>query len=184
MLLATFPQPDDSVSLMTRSAPVGRLDVGVAGSIEIELSTFEVFYREQYPSTKRLAHLLTGSQAVAEDLTQDVFAAVFPRYEQLERPVSYLRAVTVNRCRRHHRRAIGERSRLRRIGVDDVLVPAETAELLSGLRRLPFGQQAVLVLRYWGGLTEAEVAEALGRPIGTVKSWHHRALDALRKEFA
>lgn len=144
---------------------------------------FASFYAEQYAATKRLAHILAGSNAAAEDIAHEAFAAVLPRFGGIEKPTAYLRTVTVNLCRRHLRRRAGEQARLAKVGVDDVVLPAETAELLSGVRRLPFRQQSVLVLRYWARLPEAEIAATLGCPVGTVKSLHHRAIAALRKEF-
>jgi RNA polymerase sigma factor (sigma-70 family) len=56
-------------------------------------------------------------------------------------------------------------------------------ELDDSLRRLPYDQPAVVVLRYWLGLSEAEIAEALDCRPGTVKSRLSRALRALRKEL-
>jgi len=145
---------------------------------------FAHFYSTHYASTKRLAYLLTGSIPGAEDVTHEAFAAVYPRFAGLGQPSAYLRTVTVNLCRRLWRRRATERARLARLGVDDVVMPSETAELLSGVRSLPPRQQEVLVLRYWARMSDAEIATTLRRPIGTVKSLHHRAIANLRKEFS
>lgn len=147
-------------------------------------SGFEAFYEVQYATTKRLAYLLTGSVAGAEDVTQDAFVAVYARFGDLTHPDRYLRTVTVNGCRRVWRRRARERSRLPDLIVDEVGLPPETIELLSGVRNLPSRQQTVLVLRYWARMTEAEVAATLRCPIGTVKTLHRRALAALRREFS
>jgi RNA polymerase sigma factor (sigma-70 family) len=54
----------------------------------------------------------------------------------------------------------------------------------SALLELPFRQRAVLVLRHWEGLNEAETAAALGMPVGTAKSTASRAMDRLRVVLA
>ena len=55
--------------------------------------------------------------------------------------------------------------------------------MTRALLRLPYGQRAVLVLRYWHQLSEQETAEALGNSVGTVKSQANRALGKLRQEL-
>ncbi len=145
---------------------------------------FADFYARTYPASKRLAYLLTGSLAAADDVTQDAYAAVYPRFAGLERPDRYLRTVVVNGCRRMWRRRRFERDHLAQLASDHVELPPQTAELLSGVRRLAHRQQVVLVLRYWARLTEAEIAETLGCPTGTVKTLHHRAIARLREEFS
>jgi RNA polymerase sigma factor (sigma-70 family) len=63
------------------------------------------------------------------------------------------------------------------------LLPFER-ELDDSLRRLPYDQRAVVVLRYWLGMSESDIADAVGCRLGTVKSRHSRALAALRKELS
>lgn len=145
---------------------------------------FSCFYAAHYAPTKRLAYLLTGSVSSAEDATHDAFTAVYPRFADLEQPSAYLRTVTVNLCRRLWRRRAAERSRLARLGIDDIVMPSEAAELLSGIRHLPHRQQEVVVLRYWARMTDSEIASTLDCPVGTVKSLHHRAIANLRREFS
>ena len=67
--------------------------------------------------------------------------------------------------------------------VDDVLT-GDDRELDDSLRRLPYDQRAVIVLRYWLGMSEREIATALECRPATVKSRHARALRTLRKEFS
>lgn len=145
---------------------------------------FAAFYEAHYGPTKRLAYLLSGLLASAEDVAHDAFTAVYPRFADLDYPVRYLRTVTVNLCRRDWRRRSGERARLELLAVDGISPPPESIGLLSAVRTLTSRQQAVLVLRYWVRLSEAEVAAILECPIGTVKTLHRRALAILRKEFA
>lgn len=145
--------------------------------------SFDAFFRATYPGTVRLAHLLTGSNAVAEELAQDAFANIYPRYNSLQTPRSYLRAATVNVCRNWYRSRTREVDRFRRHGVSETETSSEVAELLDTIRKLPYRQRAVLVLRYWLDLSEADIAETLGCRAGTVKSLHSRALTAIRKEL-
>ena len=62
-------------------------------------------------------------------------------------------------------------------------MPAEGSELFDVLGRLPTRQQAVVVLRYWMGLSEREIAEAISSRPGTVKSLASRALAQPREEL-
>jgi RNA polymerase sigma factor (sigma-70 family) len=70
---------------------------------------------------------------------------------------------------------------MRVVGAPDAPVLPEARELLDAVEQLPYGQRAALVLRYYGGLSEAEIAEAMGCRPGTVKSHHHRGLERLRR---
>ncbi len=140
---------------------------------------FNAFFASQYPPTVRLAHLLTGSNSSAEDLAQDAFARVFPKMDRLDNPAAYLRTTTVNVCNNWHRSTIREADRFRRHGVSDPESTLQSDELLASIRKLPYRQQAVLVMRYWLDLTEAEIASTLECRPGTVKSLNARALVAL-----
>ena len=144
---------------------------------------FDTFFATNYPPTVRLAHLLTGSNSAAEDLAQDAFARVFPNMDRLDNPAAYLRTTTVNVCNNWHRSTIREADRFRRHGVSDIEATMQNNELLASIRRLPYRQQAVLVLRFWLDLTEAEIAATIGCRPGTVKSLNARALDALGHEL-
>lgn len=144
---------------------------------------FDVFFREQFPKTVRLAHLLTGSNAAAEDLAQDAFAKVFSRLDRLDNPAAYLRTTTVNICRNWHRTSSRESDRFRRHGLSETQLSMESDELLDSIRRLSYHQQEVLVLRYWLDLSESDIARVLGCRAGTVKSRCSRALAALRTDL-
>jgi RNA polymerase sigma factor (sigma-70 family) len=158
--------------------------VGVITSRPRADDAFDRFFGDEYAATVRLAHLLTGSDAHAEDLAQDAFARVLPHLAELDNPAAYLRTATVNVCRTWHRSRGREHDRLRRHGATpDVAVSAASAELLDSIRRLTYRQQAVLVLRYWLDLSEADIAATLDCRPGTVKSLHSRALDAIRKDL-
>jgi len=138
---------------------------------------FEDFYRAQHEPMLRLAYLLTQSRAVAEDLVQDSFVRVQPRWESLDTPAAYLRRTVTNACYSWHRRR-------RREGATVVEPPAPAApehdEMWDALATLAPRRRAALVLRYYLDLSEADIAEALGCRPGTVKSLTHRALADLR----
>jgi RNA polymerase sigma-70 factor (sigma-E family) len=136
----------------------------------------------------RLAVLLVGDRASAEDIVQDAFLGLYRRWDRLpdtSAPLAYVRTSVVNGCRT----AIRRRSRARQVG-NFAELPAQSAEavaLLSeeqravadALRRLPERQREALVLRYYLDLSEAEIAAAMGISRGTVKSATSRALAAV-----
>lgn len=148
-----------------------------------EPSSFDRFFRDQYPTTVRLAHLLTGSNAVAEELAQDAFAQIYRRFDTIREPRTYLRATTVNVCRNWHRRHTREVDRFRRHGATTTDVSDPVEELIDIIADLSYRQRAVVVMRYWLDLSEADIAQALECRPGTVKSLHSRALAAIRKEL-
>ncbi|MBV8949240.1 MAG: sigma-70 family RNA polymerase sigma factor [Actinobacteria bacterium] len=143
---------------------------------------FEDFYRREVEWARRLAFVLVADAEAANDIAHDGFARLQRRYPRLRNPRAYLRVTIVNLCRRH------SRSEARRRGATDALgcsavVSAPSLELLDLIDRLPYRQRAVLVLRYFEDLSEADIAESLGCRPGTVKSLAARALDQLRKEL-
>jgi len=137
----------------------------------------------EYPGTVRLAWLLTHSPSACEDLTQDAFAAVYRRFDDLEHPVRYLRTALVNRCRSWHRDELFRWRRLLRLREEHCeLPPPPDPRLMRAVQKLPYRQQVVIFARYWADWPEAEIAEVLGCPPGTVKSLASRALARLREE--
>lgn len=139
-------------------------------------------FRARHVDLVRLATLLVGDQATAEDVVQDVFTKVCARAEQLAGKgiaLSYFRTAVVNACRSVHRR----RGVARRFGgsVEAQLwaEPAPSPEatvLLTEDRRQVL---QALVLRFYQRLTEPEIAQTMGISRGTVKSTLSRGLDAL-----
>lgn len=144
-------------------------------------SAFASFYASEWAGAVRLAGLLTQDARFAEDLAQEAFARVLPKWERIENPRAYLRASVVNACRSWQSRRRTEREKL------PLLADANADELAFDLladavAALPYRQRAVLVLRYYLDLKESEIASAIGCRPGTVKSLTSRALAALRKE--
>jgi RNA polymerase sigma-70 factor (sigma-E family) len=136
----------------------------------------------------RLAVLLVDDQMTAEDAVQDAFAGLYGRESSLRDPdkaLGYLRRSVVNNSRSALRRRRTARGYVPpaegwSASAEDVAVVAdEHRRVLAALHGLSTRQREVLVLRYWGGLSEAEIASTLGVSKGTVKSTASRAIDAL-----
>jgi RNA polymerase sigma-70 factor (sigma-E family) len=135
----------------------------------------------------RLAYALTGDLGHAEDVAQAAFARAYAAWARVTRagdPEAYLRRIVVNENHRLFRkRRVAEDlpGELPDSGVT-VDLPDPDTELLAALRRLGPRQRAVIVLRYWLDMSEAETAATLGCTVGTVKSQASRALATLRKD--
>lgn len=159
---------------------------------DLELE-FESFVQAQEPHLLRTAVLLTGDAGHAEDLLQEVLEKTYLRWGRIravEHPELYVRRTLVNSSIDRWRRL---RSRVREValGPRDVSGSAEPMALvddrdlvLRALRAVPPRQRAVLVLRYWDDLSEAEIAQVLQCTVGTVKSQASRGLDRMRALMA
>jgi RNA polymerase sigma factor (sigma-70 family) len=157
-------------------------EVTLAGSGEqacVSTRGLEDLYREGFAPMVRLAYLLTGSRAVAEDLVQDCFVRLAPRFAQVERPAAYVRASVVNACRGYHRRTRRERAAFPELAAEEL--SPETPVLMDALAGLGYRQRAALVLRFYADRPEAEIADLLGCRPATVRSLVHRGLSELRK---
>lgn len=149
---------------------------------------FQRFYADHFGTTTRLARFLTGDAGSAEDVAQEAFVRVY-RYAEssgrpIDNPAALLRTTTVNLCRSWHTSQRRAQLRMVRHGPSDETSTAWERDLDDSLRRLPYDQRAVIVLRYWLRLSEAEIADSLGCRPGTVKSRHARAIRTLRKELS
>jgi RNA polymerase sigma factor (sigma-70 family) len=136
-------------------------------------------YRAHARDLTRVAWLLTGSAAAAEDAVHEVFLRCAGRIEGLDHPASYLRASVVNECRRQHKRRV--RAEAAGEPPPAVSLPDELVELQDALAGLSERQRAVIVLRYLVDLPEQEIADALGCRPSTVRSLNRRALARLRE---
>ena len=144
--------------------------------------SFDDFFSDVWPWAFRLASFLTHDTAAGEDIAQDVLMAMSQRWGVADRPAAYLRTALVNASINWNRRSRTRRGKLPLLASAG-RVDFRFDELADAIARLPFRQRAVVVLRYYAELSEAEIAEALGcRPV-TVKSLASRALDALSTEI-
>jgi RNA polymerase sigma factor (sigma-70 family) len=146
-------------------------------------SSFDDVYCAESRAIVRLAALLVGSQAVAEELAQDTFVLLFEHFDEVRNPAGFLRTVVVRLCLTWHRRRRTEDRLIRQVGVDRPSSIPEVDETWAALARLDPGRRAVLVLRYYEQLRHEEIAELLGCPPATVRSRTRRALKDLRKEL-
>jgi RNA polymerase sigma factor (sigma-70 family) len=145
---------------------------------------FTRFYREAYPNAVRLAWLLTHDHSAAEDIVQDAFVRLHARLATVEHPTAYLRATIVNGCRDRARSDGRAGAGLRRLQLNsDISSTDRPSELLDAVGRLPYKHRAVVALRYWADLPEAEIAEIIGVRPATVRSISLRALARLKKEL-
>lgn len=145
-------------------------------------------YRRHLPGATRLAYLLTGDRASAEDVAQDAFIGAAARLGALRDDGAfgaYLHRAVVNRARNRARRLTLERRHARPHDPVPYDLPdvATRDRLWAALQRLPHRQRAAIVLRFWLDLSESETAERLGVRPGTVKSAVSRGLAALRSEL-
>ncbi len=141
----------------------------------------EGVYTQSYRDLLRVAYILTGSGAAAEDVVHDVFCRVGPRIAELDNPAAYLRVAVVNQCRSIHRR-ITRAPRVDR--VPEIVLDTGLTELRDALQELPARQRAAIVLRYLCDLPEAEIAGILGCRPTTVRTLVHRGLADLRTRIA
>lgn len=163
------------------------MSYGGPGSDELR-DSLRLAFEANYASVLKLAYIYSGRREVAEDLTQEALLRAASKIAQLpaEEVMPYLRRTVINLWKNRIRRvAVERRARARLKGPAEVAAPADEpdAELWMAVRRLPPGQRACVVLRYYEDLSEQQVAETLGCSIGTVKSSTSRALSKLRTEF-
>jgi RNA polymerase sigma-70 factor (sigma-E family) len=145
---------------------------------------FEVFVATRSAGLMRTAYLLTGSRADAEDLLQTTLAKVFLSWARIEdkgaADAYARRTMTTTQISVWRRRRVDEVVTDR---VPEVVVPAAPDlddSLWMALTSLPKRQRAVIVLRYYEDLSEAEIAAVLGCSTGTVKSQAAKAMAKLR----
>lgn len=149
---------------------------------------FREFVVSRQRGLLRSAWLLTGDWAAAEDLVQTSLLKVWPRWPRVVangHEDAYVRRVVLNTYLSSRRRA-WHRERptadVPEAEAADTLTGSELRPaLLNGLAALPPRQRAVVVLRYFEDLSEAQCAEALGCAVGTVKSQTSKALATLRR---
>ncbi len=152
------------------------------------MQDFEDFVALRSQSLLRTAYLLCGGdRGAAEDILQDVFMSMYGKWRRIRTsPEAYARAALANAAANRWRR----RSRKPEAPMDHAEAPAtggheqqvvDADSVVRALAKLPKKMRAVLVLRFFDDLSEAETARALGCGVGTVKSQTSRGLARMRE---
>ncbi|MBT2449867.1 SigE family RNA polymerase sigma factor [Streptomyces sp. ISL-43] len=153
-----------------------------------EEAQFHSFVAARWSHLVRTAYLLTGDPHDAEDVTQTALAKAYRSWRRVSRmdsPEAYVRRMLVT-CNsdRFRKRRVAERLTASvpdtSAGDNAVAWADERSVLMEALAQLPARQRAVVVMRYWEDLSEAETADVLGCSQGTVKSQASKALVKLR----
>ena len=168
----------------------------------LDSAAIAALFRDHHAELVRLALLMVGDLPTAEDVVQDVYMSLHRRSraqgraQTVEAPLPYVRAAVLNGCRSilrrraiahrvglAHRASPNDETTVRASAESEVILSEDRRQVLSALARLPRRRREVLVLRYYLGLSEAEIAAVLGISAGTVKSTAARALAALARDL-
>lgn len=147
---------------------------------------FDGFYAEEMRPLRRLAYLLTGDWSEAEELAQDAMERTYRAWDRIserDRPGAYARTVLMNRHRSLLRRAMVEAKHTVIRAQETVHRDALTEDrvvLWSAVSSLSVRHRQAVVLRFYEDLSDNDIAEIMGCPVGTVKSLIHRGLARLR----
>jgi RNA polymerase sigma-70 factor (ECF subfamily) len=149
--------------------------------VGIDTEGFEAWYRSEHPRVLAILAVVAGDLEVAKEVTAEAFARALERWNRvgaMASPGGWTCTVGLNLVRRRLRRAALERRLLLRWGGSDgpsVAVPDHAVEVWQVVATLPPSMRSAVALRYLGGLTEAEVAEAMRVAPGTVAAALHHA---------
>jgi RNA polymerase sigma-70 factor (sigma-E family) len=146
-------------------------------------------FREHWLDLVRLATVMVGDVATAEDVVQDAFERLHRSWHRLREPASglaYARSSVLNGCRSVHRRAAVARKYGPRLalpadaaGPDAATAAAQSSQVATALQGLTRRQREVIVLRYYADLDIAEIARTLRLSQGAVRATISRALTAM-----
>jgi RNA polymerase sigma-70 factor (sigma-E family) len=168
---------------MTLSAEVTAMGRGEQRQRDAD---FTAYLAARQSTLLRTAYLITGDAHTAEDVVQSALARLYLSWDRVQRaesPDAYVRRAIVNEATSWWRRAWRRREVATDILPDVAVAPEPTSggdDVWQLVRSLPPRQRAVIVLRYYEQLSEAEIADTLGISPGTVKSQASRALATLR----
>lgn len=168
-------------------APTGEVTVTTVDDDDLLMALFT----RQYGSMVRMATALLRSRAIAEEVVQEAFVHVEPRLGCVapEGHAAYLRQAVMNGARSAIRRDRAKKRQpilVREVSAspeDTVVLHDDQRRLLVMLDQLPLRQRQCLVLRYYEGLSDTEVAGALGISAGSAKTHIRRGLEALRTKL-
>jgi RNA polymerase sigma factor (sigma-70 family) len=151
-----------------------------------------VLFEAQYASMVRLATVVLGHNAAAEDVVQQAFVSmdrVLPGLPE-GAEVAYLRKVVLNGCRSEVRAGQARKRRPVRLREGEPPAPEEEAvrddqhrRVLAAIDRLPLRQRQCVILRYYAGLHDPEIAATLDLSVGSAKTHLRRGLKALHDQL-
>jgi RNA polymerase sigma-70 factor (sigma-E family) len=185
-------EPDGVVTRPIDVTETLAVDAGLAPAAPLEWDAdraVTAIYSEHYRSLVRLAAFLVRDTATAEEVVQDSFVAMHGAWRRLrdtDKALSYLRQSVVNRSRSvlRHRMVVDKNTPKPPPDMPSAehgaIIQLERSAVVSALRALPDRQREALVLRYYGDLSEAQIASTMGISRGAVKSHTARAMSALR----
>ena len=145
---------------------------------------FEEFVAARSPRLLTTAYLLTHDHGRAEDLLQTSLAKLWLAWQRVEDPDAYVRRVMMTTYASWWRRKWRAERPAEALPESPTATIERDPDMWSALARLPRGQRAVLVLRFYEDLTEVETARVLGCSVGTVKSQTAKGLTKLRADAA
>jgi RNA polymerase sigma-70 factor (sigma-E family) len=149
--------------------------------------SFRDFVRARAPALSRAAYLLTGDHHLAQDLLQSALAATYQHWSRIHtgNPEAYVRRAMHNAhvswFRKRRPTEVGQPDTTAAVAPDGTEAVTLRMTVVAALRVLAPRQRAVIVLRYFEDLTEAQTAAVLGCTVGTVKRLHFDALARLRE---
>lgn len=173
-----------------RSGPAAA--VGAVSSDDLRRDRLRELYEAHYRDLVRLACLLVDRTEAAEEVVQDAFVRLHGALDRItddDAAPAYLRSIVMNgaRSRLRHRQVVRRHPPV----PEPAAAPADAGallredqrEVIEALRSLPTRQRECLVLRYYGGCSEAEIAATLGIARGTVKSNVSRGMAAMTQRL-
>jgi RNA polymerase sigma factor (sigma-70 family) len=162
----------------------------VSQDFRLDEATMTRVVTAEWTRLLRMAYLLLDDRATAEETVQEVCEAVWrlqPAVRDVDHLTAYLRTAVVNRTRSAGRRRATAQRHLALARIEheppadtELLAREDREQVRAALSALTGRQREVVVLRYWGRLSEAEIAATLEISTGTVKSTAHHARTALR----
>jgi RNA polymerase sigma factor (sigma-70 family) len=187
--LSRVQTPPDQAGAQHDYAGIG-YGSGILGQLDdsdVAEAALSTLYRAHALSLTRLAHVMLGDRAAAEDVVHDAFVGLQRNWHKLSdraKAPQYLRSSVLNGCRmvlRRDRRSSPDAAPEATVGSAEAaaLAGEEQRRVIRAVRGLPHRQREVLILRFYLQEPEAEIASLMGIRPSTVRSTTHRALAAL-----
>jgi RNA polymerase sigma-70 factor (sigma-E family) len=154
----------------------------------VAVSGFDEFYESYFDRVARALTLAGGDRDLAQDAAQEGFARALRQWRKVRemgRPDGWVYVVAMNQMRDHWRRTERRRGRapVPECGADNASAIATRVSVREAIATLPPRQREAVVLRYLADLPLADVADAMGCAVGTVKATLHQAMASMRIEL-